>query len=813
MPEYLAPGVYVEETSFRSKSIEGVSTSTTAFVGPTLKGPIYDPQDPSGNGTPELITSFGEFERIYGGLSDVNGGLNYLAHAVRNYFENGGSRLYVSRVFQPLAQGLDGDSRARSEPVVPEINPNEITRFVARMPGTAGNGMIMLRQVESPATLRNIATAPQGSMLRTGGAARPAQPARLEGAARPPFALPSDGTLTLTVGGNDVVITIHGAAAEAIAADALADPVPLTAENNTLEITVDGVHQRIVLPNQDTLREDVVSAINRAMRAGYCRLTTAEDAGAVGQLVIGSDRRGTAASVKVEANPTLGFPTAATVAGSQNAQNTVGDVLDVTADELNTLLSNATNNEIHALVSPVSGILVLATEDTGADAHVTIADDTDPAVAAALGITPGADEPGVAGGTIRYYVKHGNSWLDQTDTALDLTGWQATGSAPEGADLLTVNIIAADSDRNLVGYEDVGFDPLHPRWIGNVLTQLPTRRAEALQNLYAIDMGSGVSPFELRGGLFPSGATDRVVTLRGGNDGGAPNPAAYATALEALEKIEDISIVAAPGSSELGGSDAQGVMNALISHVERRGAYRIAVLDAPSGSAISEARTVRSRIDSTRAALYYPFIVVSNPLAQPGAENVPREIALPPSGFVCGIYARNDTERGVHKAPANEVVRGALRFETDINFAQQEVLNPLGINCLRFFPGRGYRVWGARTVSSDPEWKYVNIRRYFNYLERSIDRGTQWAVFEPNGERLWDNVRQTIADFLYNEWVSGALLGASPKEAYFVRCDRSTMTQNDLDNGRLICLIGVAALKPAEFVIFRIGQKTADART
>ncbi len=158
------------------------------------------------------------------------------------------------------------------------------------------------------------------------------------------------------------------------------------------------------------------------------------------------------------------------------------------------------------------------------------------------------------------------------------------------------------------------------------------------------------------------------------------------------------------------------------------------------------------------------------------------------------------------------MVRGALRFELDVNFAQQEMLNPLGVNCLRYLSGRGFRVWGARLASSDPEWKYVNVRRYFNYLESSIDRGTQWAVFEPNGDRLWANVRQTISDFLYNEWRNGALLGGKTEEAYFVRCDRSTMTQNDLDNGRLVCLIGVAVIKPAEFVIFRIGQKTADAR-
>jgi phage tail sheath protein FI len=143
----------------------------------------------------------------------------------------------------------------------------------------------------------------------------------------------------------------------------------------------------------------------------------------------------------------------------------------------------------------------------------------------------------------------------------------------------------------------------------------------------------------------------------------------------------------------------------------------------------------------------------------------------------------------------------AIGFEQLLNKSQQDVLNPEGINCFRFFEGRGFRLWGARTISSDPEWKYVNLRRYFAYLERSIDRGTQWAVFEPNGEALWSNVRRTID--------MGALLGERDK-AYFVKCDRSTMTQNDLDNGRLVCLIGVAALRPAEYVIFRIGQWTAD---
>jgi phage tail sheath protein FI len=179
---------------------------------------------------------------------------------------------------------------------------------------------------------------------------------------------------------------------------------------------------------------------------------------------------------------------------------------------------------------------------------------------------------------------------------------------------------------------------------------------------------------------------------------------------------------------------------------------------------------------------------------------------------MAGIYARNDVQNSVAKAPANEVLLGVVDLERHISFGEQEVLNPLGINCLRFFPDRGYRVWGARTASSDSELKYINVRRYLIYLEHSIDNGTQWAVFENNGPTLWARVKDSIDSFLNNEFAQGNLLGSSPSDAYFVRCDRTTMTQNNLDNGQLICLIGVALLKPAEFVIFRIGQKTANAR-
>jgi phage tail sheath protein FI len=308
------------------------------------------------------------------------------------------------------------------------------------------------------------------------------------------------------------------------------------------------------------------------------------------------------------------------------------------------------------------------------------------------------------------------------------------------------------------------------------------------------------------------------IVLAGGNDGERPDASAYEgtadpgstikTGLKAFEDIDEISIVAAPGSTYLyrepsWRDEAVTIQDLLIAHAENM-RYRIAVLDSGDNQSVSDVRALRAKLDSSYAALYYPWVTILDPVTN-------KEINLPPSGFVAGIYARNDINRAVYKAPANEVVTLAINFEVVLNKGQQDVLNPLGINCFRYFPpDRGYRLWGARTISSDPEWKYVNLRRYFAYLEHSIDKGTQWAVFEPNGPLLWANVRQTISGFLQNEWQNGALLGDKPESSYFVRCDRSTMTQNDLDNGRLVCLIGVAALRPAEFVIFRIGQWTAD---
>lgn len=375
--------------------------------------------------------------------------------------------------------------------------------------------------------------------------------------------------------------------------------------------------------------------------------------------------------------------------------------------------------------------------------------------------------------------------------------------------------------RRTDAYADLELDPAHSRAVSRVLqAEDPTDEL----SLVWLDLGAAPpTPANLLQALL---SLENETFMSGGTDGEPLGPAAIAgeaadpddaknaaTGLAALAEVEDIAIVASPDAVRFAtDGERNTAVNDLITHCQAPKAYRIAIVDPPKDSSLSEVRRFRSQFDSTYAALYYPWMEIIDPTAKNDPAAAPATLQLPPCGFTAGIYARSDIARGVHKAPANEVVLGITRFMQNVTYDRQAVLNPEGVNALRFFEGRANRVWGARTMSSDPEWKYVNVRRLFLYLEHSIDKSTQWAVFEPNNERLWANIRQSIEDFLLVTWRTGALMGAKPEEAYFVRCDRTTMSQNDLDNGRLICLIGVAPTYPAEFVIFRIGQWTADSQ-
>jgi hypothetical protein len=280
------------------------------------------------------------------------------------------------------------------------------------------------------------------------------------------------------------------------------------------------------------------------------------------------------------------------------------------------------------------------------------------------------------------------------------------------------------------------------------------------------------------------------------------------TGLQTLRNIEEISILGAPGRIS-----AQ-MQSELISHCELM-RYRFAVLDgaSPPKDSMSDIQVQRQQFDTKYAALYHPWLLIPDPYPL-NVTPVP-DYPIPPSGHMLGVYARTDIERGVHKAPANEVVRGIIGLQRILNKEQHDILNPypVNINVIRDFRhnNRGIRVYGGRVITSDSDWKYVNIRRLLIFIEASIDRGLQWVVFEPNAEPLWARVRRSISNFLTLVWRNGGLEGTKVEEAYFVKCDRTTMTQTDIDSGRLICLVGVAPVKPAEFVIVRIGLWTAHA--
>ncbi|MGH3436228.1 MAG: phage tail sheath family protein [Candidatus Dormibacteria bacterium] len=398
-------------------------------------------------------------------------------------------------------------------------------------------------------------------------------------------------------------------------------------------------------------------------------------------------------------------------------------------------------------------------------------------------------------------------------------GFENVGTTAAAFHITLDVTIRTDGDR-LDTYTGLELNGVHPRAISKVLqAERPTDDL----SLIWLDVSATAADAALLTALL---ALKDFQFLSGGGEGQALTPDALkgtasdpddatraATGLAALGEIDDIAIVATPDSVRFTDPASQKTAgDYLIEHCENL-RYRIGIVDPPADDrSVSAVRAFRAQFDTKYAALYYPWVEILDPTAKndPGAP--PATLELPPSGFAAGIYARSDIARGVHKAPANEVVLGITKFTQNVTYDRQAVLNPEGINALRFFEGRSNRIWGARTMSSDPEWKYVNVRRLFIYLEHSIDKSTQWAVFEPNNERLWASIRQTIEDFLLVTWRTGALMGTKPEQAYFVRCDRTTMTQNDLDNGRLICLIGVAPTYPVEFVIFRIGQWTADAQ-
>ncbi|MEZ4399286.1 MAG: phage tail sheath subtilisin-like domain-containing protein [Kofleriaceae bacterium] len=701
MPEYLHPGVYIEETSYRGKPIEGVSTSTAGLVGRTTKGP---------EGKPTLVTSFAQFRREFGEPFPVSAGVtpgpgDYLGHAVRAFFDNGGRRAYIVRT-------LHGDAAVATSP-----DPTGSPAFPAvGWEAFLGRG--------------TVATLPAGKALRASYLPpAPAAPARV-----PVTSLRGivPGTTSISIftrassadpytqHGPFAVTAVDGARSELIIGAGLS-PANLGLATATGSYSADNVYITLVgaTPTKALANLPVFQARYRGGDGNNYRVqirsadrppvTILADNAAHDQLTLGS---------------TAGFYVGAVVEVHAGAAKATAIVSGILAGPPRVVLDTA----LAAAPPAASTVRVLELE-------VHIHDGAKGVVESFTGLTWNADP--LADSFSRYYRARINDPVN-------------------GSKLVQVRAAPAEPAATLA-------------------SQPVTLNGGAIA-LAGGDNGSPLAPFDLIG-----------------TDGGPGNR----TGIEALRERTDIALVAVPGVTD------EAVQGALLVHCETM-KYRFAVLDGLSTSDVAAIQGHRNNYDSKYGGYYTPWLNTTD-LA------TGRTMLVPPSGHVLGICARVDNERGVHKAPANEVVRGITGVDLPFGDGEQDVLNPAGINLIREFEGRGIRVWGGRCTTSDSEWKYVNVRRLFIFLEHSIDNGTQWVVFEPNNEALWQRVVETIESFMFGVWKSGALMGTTPAEAYFVRCDRTTMTQDDIDNGRLVCLIGVAPAYPAEFVIFRIGQFTASA--
>jgi phage tail sheath protein FI len=432
-----------------------------------------------------------------------------------------------------------------------------------------------------------------------------------------------------------------------------------------------------------------------------------------------------------------------------------------------------------------------------------------PAQAAFGDFSVRAAGPGTWGN--RIFAKISDSKTTKPDGApvgfsLQLAYWSGT---PGNVDPFTSDGRSASPGPSIVEeFDDLVLDEKSSDYVGNRVPFIDLGRGSPNQGpessalgMLVRNGGAGADTRPANGAQWLAAGRDAANPIGTDDYVGDPqDPHADIQGLAAfeLDPYREVALVYAPNVSN-------DIALKIIDHCERL-RFRFAVIDCPKGQNNPSSLAPREAlsVDTSRAGFYYPWIVAAD--AGSGAQKL-----IPPGGHVLGVYARTDSERGVFKAPANETLRGALALEFDIDDETQNDLNAKGVNVIRGFPGRGIRVWGARTLTSDALWKYVNVRRLFIFLERSIYEGTEWVVFEPNDPRLWARVTDTIREFLRAQWRAGALLGRTEDQAFFIICNETVMTQDDIVNGRLICEIGVAPVRPAEFVIFRISQHTAQA--
>jgi uncharacterized protein len=689
MPQYLAPGVYIDEVQTGPPPIAGVGTSTAGFVGVTRRGPT--------SGLPTLITSYADFVRAFGGAFDFGpsftvNGVSYqdLPEAVHGFFDNGGQTAYVMRVADSSNTTASGTLTGGITTV---LNATALT----------GSDTVVLRDLRgvSAKTASTNGTQLQLQMVYQG-------------------------------------ITTTSAVFHVIQID-----------RSTGTVTLDG-----------TLTSDFVAA--------YTTVFTD-----LADPALASNGAPTALGTPTDAKPPT-FELSASSTGSWGTSLQIVPSIQSAAQAGGPQIVSGTTDQVQL--------------NTGANFYA-------------------------------------NAWVE-FDTGANKYYHQVisvSGPVLTLADTITTNEVTSDSGYSSVVVSSCEFgltisytDPVEgvtvqETYNGLTLANVPGRYYEQQLSVSGLVEVTGAGPSATHPFLFPSAPNGQTIGLTGGNETTPPSDNEVIgqqigpnqdTGLYSLADVDEISIIAAPGIT------TQTVQQAMIDQCELL-MYRFAVLDPAPGASNAypalpaDIQTQRNLYDSEYAALYYPRVTITNPIS-----STPATRTVAPSGHVMGVYARVDQTRGVYKAPANELIQGILSLETVVTQGVQEILNPLNINVLRDFTSmqRGLRVYGARCITSDTDWMYVNVRRLFIFIEQSLDIGTQWAVFEPNDQKLWAQLKDSVTLFLTSVWQDGALMGTTAAQAFYVTIDETTMSPDDILNGRLIMRIGIAPVRPAEFVIIQIGQ-------
>jgi uncharacterized protein len=687
MPTYLAPGIFMEEKSSGVKPIEGVSTSTAAFVGVAQKGPV---------GRAILITSFADYTRKFGSPIPVIAGLqeHYLGQAVQHFFAQGGSRCYVVRV-------------------VHYTDINNAASIQARRASAAFDAT------------------------------------RFAGA-------PAAGALTVEAinegeWGESLSVEIRNSSKFSIR---LAEDVAGGAGTTTVNL----------LPNTDVQVGSVLFLV---------------------QEVIGIVQ-------SVSGTQAITFQSPLTV-GTTNFAGNIATATRVFTPELDLI----TTTNLAAPVAVVAGTAptgIILTGVTRADGSpLRIGNVIHFALAQALLVVTAIRE----GLTVA-----GQPAMEIEFAAPNLPAFAAANTGIYARDFTVIvhenaDVVETHPNLSLVSINATDFVDERLAGEGGDSLLIRARRASAVANDDLLMNATAVTPL--------ANGNDGLVDLTEADFLGSE---ATLTGLHALDVVEDISILSIPPSHITTTAvpdpvvHLQNLTAGAIVYVENRKDL-FYIIDPPraGGNPVAEVRAFRQNFSSQYAGVYFPWLRAS----QPGT---PQLLSVPPSGAVAGVFARTDVRRGVHKAPAG-IDTGILSVASGVDHlitpGENDVIYPENINAIRVLTD-GITIWGSRTISADAEWRQVNVRRLFIFLEQSIERGTQWVVFEPNDAKLWKSIERNVRAFLRIQWIEGKLVGATQEEAFFVKCDAETNPPEVVDAGQVITEIGVAPSRPAEFVIFRIRQ-------